>query len=366
MREYEHRKYKSSDGEHECYCVIMRPDGDPKGILQISHGMCEYIDRYLEFMSYLADHGYVVCGNDHLGHGRTAKNHNELGYFGNGENGWKYVLNDIHRMTALIKAEYPGVPLILLGHSMGSFLARAYAVKFGSECAGFIFMGTADAFEAKYRSAVSKTVYGIDRLTGAFGAVSPKVKTAGNKLSAKLDNKLEDKDKYVGRAAIALMMKQAEAIARVKGDDHRSKLLLKLGMGNYNDRIKKIRTGYEWLSRDDENVKKFAEDPLCNYHFTVNGWLNIAEMMWFVSDERWYASFPKKTPTLLIAGMEDPVGNYGKGVRTVFRRLRDKGCNVSIKLYEGARHELLEEINREEVFKYLAEHIDKVFGKTAK
>ena len=363
MREYEEKRFKSSDGEHDCYCAVMRPDGEPKGILQIAHGMCEYIGRYFEFMSYLADRGYVVCGNDHLGHGRTAKDPDELGYFGNGENGWKYALNDIHRMTALIKEEYPGLPLILLGHSMGSFLARAYAVKFGSECAGFIFMGTADAFEAKFRGAVNKTVYGMDILNGAMGAVSPKIKTAGNKLSAKLDNKLEDKGKYVGRAAIAVMMNQAEAIAKVKGDRHRSKLLLKLGMGRYNDRIKKVRTGYEWLSRDDERVKKFAEDPFSNYLFTVNGWLNIGEMMWYVSDERWYESFPKATPTLLIAGMEDPVGNYGKGVRTVFRRLRDQGCNVSIKLYEGARHELIDEINREEIFKYIAEYVDNVFGK---
>lgn len=362
MRDYEEKRFKSADGVHECYSVIMRPDGEPKGILQISHGMCEYIDRYLDFMSYIADRGYVVCGNDHLGHGKTVFDKEELGYFGGGENGWKYALADLHRMTKLVKSEYPGLPLILLGHSMGSFLARAYAVKYGSECRGFIFMGTADAFEADFRTLVSKTVYKMDKLSGAAGMISPKLKEIGNKVSFKLDGKLEGKDKYVGRAAIALLIKQANAIGKVKGDKHRSKTLTKIGFGKYNDRIKKVKTGYEWLSRDEAMVKKYARDPYCNFLFTVNGWQNVAAMMWYVSDERWYESFPKKTPTLLMSGLEDPVGSYGKGVRTVFRRLLDKGCAVKMRLYEGDRHELINEINRDKVYEDIAEQLDSVIA----
>ena len=361
MRDFEEKRFKSSDGVHECYSIIMRPDGEPKGILQISHGMCEYIGRYLDFMSCMADKGYVVCGNDHLGHGKTVLSEEELGYFGAGENGWKYALNDLHRMTSIIKAEYPGVPLVLLGHSMGSFLARAYAVKYGKECAGFIFMGTADAFEADFRSFVNKTVTKMDKLSGAAGMITPKFKDIGNKLSFKLDGKLEGKDKYVGRAAIALLIKQANAIAKVKGDQHRSKTLTKIGFGKYNDRITKVKTGYEWLSRDEALVKKYARDPLCNFLFTVNGWQNIAAMMWYVSDDRWYENFPKTTPTLFMSGLEDPVGSYGKGVRTVFRRLLDEGCKVNMRLYEGARHELINETNREKVYEDIADYLATVF-----
>ncbi len=363
MREYEKRRFRSSDGEHECFCIIMRPDGEPKGIVQISHGMCEYIERYADFMSYLADLGYVVCGNDHLGHGRTARTPDELGYFGSGNEGWKRALSDLHRMTTLIKAEYPGLPLILFGHSMGSFFARAYAVKYGYECAGFIFMGTADAFEADVRAIVKKAVNRMDRLNGYAGMVSGHLQDLGNKVSCTIDGKLDGKEKYIGRAAIALMMRQGEAIQRVKGEKHRSKTLTKLGFGKYNDRIKDPKTNYDWVSRDEAIVKKYAADPFCNYMFTVNGWLNLAGVMWFVSDERWYESFPKDKPTLFMSGLEDPVGSYGKGVRTVFTRLLNKRCNVKLELYEGARHELINELNRAKVYKDAAEFIGETLGK---
>ena len=110
-------------------------------------------------------------------------------------------------------------------------------------------------------------------------------------------------------------------------------------------------------------MKKYAADPLCNYMFTVNGWLNLAGVMWFVSDERWYESFPKNKPTLFMSGLEDPVGSYGKGVRTVFTRLLNKRCNVKLELYEGARHELINELNRAKVYKDAAEFIGETLGK---
>ena len=360
MREYETKRFKSSDGEHECFCIIMRPDGDPKGIVQISHGMCEYIERYADFMSYLADMGYVVCGNDHLGHGKTAKDPDELGYIGSGSSGWKMMLSDLHRMTALIKAEYPGLPLLLFGHSMGSFLARAYAVKYGQECEGFIFMGTADAFEADVRALVKKAITHMDRMNGYAGMVSEHLKDLGNKVSCKIDCKLDGKEKYIGRAAIALMMRQAETLQKIKGEKYRSKTLTKLVFGRHNDRIKNAKTGYEWISRDENVVKSYSTDPLSTFLFTVNGWLNIAGMLWYVSDERWFESFPKDKPTLFMAGLADPVGNYGRGVRTVFTRLLNERCNVKLSLYEGARHELLNEINKEKVYEDAADFINKV------
>lgn len=364
MRDCERRRFKSSDGKHECYCVIVRPDGEPKGIVQISHGMCEYIDRYLDFMSFLADKGYVVCGNDHLGHGKTVDSPDELGYFGFGENGWKKVVEDLHRMTVLIKAEYPGLPLVLMGHSMGSFMARAYAVKHGSECAGFIFMGTSDAFEANIRGMRTKALGKIDKFNGAVGSVVPKVKDLGNKLTRKIDKKLDGTENYVGRAGIALLIKHTKRMAASKGETYRSKSLQKISFGRYNDRIKKVKTGYEWISREENCVKEFATDPLCHYMFTVNGWMNVAAVLWFVSDDRWYMNFPKKKTTLFIAGEEDPVGSYGKGVRAVFTRLLREGCDVKIKLYPGARHELLNELNSDEVYAYLAEYLDGVIDGT--
>lgn len=327
MRQYEEHKFKSSDGVHRCHSIVMRPDGEPKAVLQISHGMCEYIERYADFMSFMADNGFVVCGNDHLGHGKTAEMEDELGYF-SPVNGWQNAVKDLRRMTLIMKKEYPDLPFFMLGHSMGSFLARAYAVRYGRDLDAYIFMGTADGFEA--------AVLDIEKQS-----------EGGSGLAEKL---LGGREKKVGAAAITAMITTAEGIKKVKGDYYRSPLLAKLGFGKYNDRIDDVKTGYEWISRDQEIVEKYAADPLCNYTFTVNGYMNLASVLWYISNDRWYQNFPKDIPVLLMSGREDPVGNYGAAVEVVYDRLKEYRASVDIKLYDGCRHELLNETERANIY----------------
>ncbi len=340
MREYEEHRFKSSDGVHRCHCIIMKPDCEPRAVLQISHGMCEYIERYADFMSFMADNGFVVCGNDHLGHGKTAEMPDELGYF-SPRDGWQHAVKDLRRMTVIMKKQYPDIPYFILGHSMGSFLARAYAVKYGHDIDAFIFMGTADGFEA--------AVLDIEKQS-----------EGGSGFAEKL---LGGREKKVGAAAITAMLTTAETIKKLRGDYYRSPLLAKMGFGKYNDRIPDAPTGYEWVSRDEEVVASYAEDPLCNYTFTVNGYMNLASMLYYVSGDRWYQNIPKDVPILLMSGLEDPVGNYGEAVKIVCDRLKEYHADADIKLYEGCRHELLNEINRTDIYRdvldFYVSHLEK-------
>lgn len=323
--------FKSSDGVHRCHYIVVKPSGEPRGILQISHGMCEYIERYFDFMNYLADNGFVVCGNDHLGHGKTVNSPDELGYFAP-ENGWQCVVEDLHSLTKIMKGEYPELPYFMLGHSMGSFMARAYAIKHGHECDAYIFMGTADGFESTIESAAEKG----GKLIG--------------KISEKIGSKRPGAEGRLGSAALTLLMSQGEAIKKLKGDTYRSETLDKIGFGKNNERVENQRTRFDWISRDEDIVDKYAEDPLCTFIFTVNGFLNLASVLWYVSNDKWYMHMPKDIPLLLMAGDADPVGNYGLGVRSVYNRLCGFRCDASVKIYEGARHELLNETNRAEVY----------------
>lgn len=331
-------RFKSSDGIHNCYYITATPREEPKGILQISHGMCEYIDRYRDFALFMADNGYIVCGNDHLGHGKTADSPDDLGYFAE-KNGWQCAVEDLHRLTRIMKERYPELPYYLLGHSMGSFLARAYAIKHGHECEAFIFMGTADGFE----SAISELLENVGRLTAKLEEKKGKVNTG--RLSS---------------GAITALLSQGELLKKIKGDRYRSEILDKIAFGKSNDRIENCRTRYDWITRDNEIVDKYSADPYCTFIFTVNGFLNLASVLWYVSNEKWYANIPKDIPILLLAGDADPVGNYANGVRAVYDKLCSYRADAAIKIYEGARHELLNEINRTEVYEDILQFLKNI------
>lgn len=335
--------FKSSDGVHRCHYITVTPDREPRGVVQISHGMCEYIERYLDFMNFLADNGFAVCGNDHLGHGKTVNSPDELGYF-SPENGWQNAVEDLHRLTAIMKREYPDKPYFMIGHSMGSFLARAYAVKHAHECRAYIFMGTADGFETSVSSAAEKA-----------GKILQKP-------LEKINERRPNPEGRLGSAAITLLLSQGEILKKVKGEKYRSEALNKIGFGRNNERIEPSRTPYDWISRDESVVDKYAADPLCTFIFTVNGFLNLASVLWFVSNEKWYGKAPKDIPMLLLGGDGDPVGNYGRGVRSVYERLLGGGCDVSLKIYPDARHELLNELNREEVYGDALKFIESSLG----
>lgn len=269
----------------------------PKAVVQISHGMCEYIGRYADFASFLVKHGFAVCGNDHLGHGETGKLAGEYGFFAE-RDGRTFVLRDLKTMNELARKRWPGVPVILLGHSMGSFFARWFATVYPDAQDALILSGT--------------------------GGPNP---AAG--------------------AGIAV----AKLLVRVQGAHARSSLLKKLAFGTYLNRIKAPRTPHDWITRDEAIVDAYAADPWCTYTFTNSAMLDLMACLNEVSGQDWADRMPKKLPVYLIAGEEDPVGDYGKGVRTVYGMLQKAGVErLELKLYPGARHEMLNETNRAEVY----------------
>ena len=294
---FEQLTYPSADVRSTAHAYIWAPrDTEPRMILQMSHGMCEYIERYDEWARRFAEQGIIFCGNDHIGHGRTASDEASLGYTAP-RGGADMLVEDLHTLTCLMRERYKGIPIVLYGHSMGSFVARAYLTKYGDGLAGALISGTA----------------GPGQPTG-----------------------------------IALTL--THAIAKAKGDTHRSKLLTSLAFGAYNKRFAEERDPASWLTRVSEVREKYTVDPWCKFVFTTAGYDTLFSLLNAVSGKKWAESIPKHLPILLFAGDHDPVGNYGRGVHAVWRRLVAAGCNAELKLYEGGRHEMHNETNKDEVF----------------
>ena len=300
--------YPSADGKSEVFARVWQNDAvRPAFILQICHGMCEYIDRYAEFAEYICTHGGVVCGNDHLGHGRTKEQNADgvYGYFAE-KDGEKLIVEDAYSLTKLAGARWPGLPLVLMGHSMGIMAARSYMAKHGEEPVCAIFMGTS----------------GANKLTGMIRFL----------------------------ANVGMLFGRAQKPA---------KLLSHLAFSKYNDRYDDVRSQNDWLTRDRERVAKYDADPRCTFLFTDRAAYDFANLVDEVSGARWAARLPKGKPYLLVSGDMDPVGNYGAGVKEVYEWMEKAGLDVELKLYAGARHELLNEIGRNEIFDDLFAWIQK-------
>ena len=295
----------SSDGTHKLRCMEWIPDGDVKAVLQITHGMVEHIGRYQEFCIWMAEHGIAVIGHDHLGHGKSVASAEEFGYFG-AENGIANVIKDIRRVTMYAKKQYSDKKLVLLGHSMGSFLTRKYLSVYKDGPDGFILMGT--------------------------GAPPVPFVSVGHLL--------------------------AGSIRRMKGERYRSPLLYNLSLGNYNAKFKPVKTSYDWLTRDLELARNFGEDEKCQFIFTATAYQDFFGLIIDVSKSEKLGRVRTDAPILLISGDKDPVGEDGKGVQKVYERLHMAGvAKLEMMLYEEARHEILHELNRSEVFEDLHEWI---------
>lgn len=297
-------RFPSADGQRMVTGWIYSPNAEAVGILQLSHGMCEYIGRYEHFIEDLVRNGFVVCGHDHIGHGASSEME-EYGYFGP-KDGWTNLVQDLHTMTGIVKESYPGLPCFLFGHSMGSFVSRLYLSSFSYELTGVILCGT--------------------------GGPNP---MAG-----------------VGIPVCRL-------VSMVCGKKHRSKLLDRLAFGAYNKKIQPQRTKQDWLTRDETVVDRYRNDPKCMFLFTAAGYGDLSKLSQKANCSAWYQSLDRNLPMFLISGDMDPVGDYGHGVEQVYDRLKQIGISdVALKLYPGARHELLNETNYDEVLEDILQWIE--------
>ena len=297
--------YPSSDGIHTVHARVWVPEGTPRGVVQIVHGVAEHIGRYDPVARFLAACGYVVCGEDHLGHGLTAGG--KFGYFGP-RNGWDLVARDIRRLREREGEKYANLPYVLLGHSMGSFLARTYLIR---------WPGTVDA--------------AVLSGTGQESA-----------------------------AAVASGKVLAGTLCKLRGPDHVSKPLNDLPFGSYNRAFKPNRTTSDWLSRDEAAVDAYLADPLCGFLITAAMFRDMMGGLQFIVDRNNLAQMDKDTPVYFLSGDRDPVGSMGRGVRKVAGMFRRAGCgDVTVKLYPGGRHEMFNEINRQEVFEDLLTWIER-------
>ena len=279
------------------------PEGEIRGMIQLVHGMAEHIDRYDGVAEYLNSRGFLVFGHNHLGHGEGTP---LKGYFGE-ENGWQALIDDVHSLRRMMEKEYPQFPCFLLGHSMGSFVVRCYLTEHSEGLSGAVLSGT--------------------------GWFSPATVSGG----------------------LAL----AGLICLLGGEKKESPLINKVGFSSSNKPFAPNRTDFDWLSRDEKEVDKYVADPWCGFLFTAGGYRDMFRGLRRMSDPAGLQTIRKELPLLLISGESDPVGSMGEGVRKVAESFREAGIReVETKLYPGARHELFNELNRQEVFADLANWLE--------
>lgn len=288
----------SSDGIHTLSGVVYMPQGEIKGLFQVVHGMTEHIARYDRFLSDLASNGFIAFGYDHIGHGNTAKDLSELGYIAKNR-GWEILARDVKVYADAVRAKYgkSELPYYLMGHSMGSFVVRLAAARFVTPDR-LIVMGTGGA-------------------NPAAGA---------------------------GLALIGLLK-------RLKGDRHVSGLIEKMAFGSYNKRFGggSAQDPKPWLTNDESVRRAYYADPYCTFSFTVSAMGDLIRLMKYSNDPSWYRGISKALPILLVSGEDDPVGNYGRGVKEVESGLKKNNVRVECKLYSGARHEILNDFTYETV-----------------
>lgn len=293
--------FPSADGRTAVHAVDWLPEGRPRAVLQISHGVAEYILRYEPLAEYLTARGLAVAGHDHLGHGGSVAPGGTRLYFGP-KGSWNWVVDDLYARYNLLKRQFPDVPLFLLGHSMGSFLARTYLIRYPGTVDGCIIMGT--------------------------GQMSAALVAAG-------------------RAVAALERRRV-------GEDQTSPVVERLAFGAYNKRFAPNRTGFDWLSLNEENVDRYIADPLCGGNASIGLFREMLGGLRFIARPENLKKMNANTPVFFVSGAMDPVGDCGKGVRRAYHSfLRAGARDVSLQLYPELRHEILNEDCREDIFRDL-------------
>ena len=301
--------FKSGSGArlHGCRWT---PDSQVRAVLQIVHGIAEYVERYDGFANFLNRQGILVVAEDHMGHGKSISQECPQGYFAGG---WQTAVDDTYRLTRDTMAEFRDVPFILFGHSMGSFMARTILANYPD-------------------SGITAAV-----ICGTGWQPAPVL--------------------AAGKAACAL-------VCRAKGERAPSPLLQAMAFGTYNRKVEHPRTPYDWISRDNSVVNAYKADPLCGFTPTAGLMRDMMEGIAYIQREENLARMGKALPVLFIAGGDDPVGSYGAGVRTAAEAFRKAGMErVDVRIYPLCRHELLNEINREEIMDDVSRWIDGVLEK---
>ncbi len=292
----------STDNIHTLKGKIYIPDGTVNGVFHLVHGMTEYIDRYDHLFSFLAENGYACFGFDNLGHGNTAKSDDELGFIAH-NNGWRYLVNDVIAFSDGVKRIYPDLPFILMGHSMGSFIARLVFEHYPEKYKKVIFCGT-----------------------------------SGPNPLAKLG------------------LAFAKFKRLINGEKYISKTIYNLAFGSYNKKFEG-ETDYEWLTKNREIIEKYRKDKFCTFKFTLSAMIDLMTLLSLSNRKLWFQNINKTTPILLISGQDDPVGNYGKGVENVFKNLKQTGANLKLKLYPDCRHEIHNDTCKDEMFADILEFL---------
>ena len=298
--------YPSRDGLTQIHAIEWIPKTEVRGILQIAHGMVEFIDRYDRFATFMASQGFYVAGNDHLGHGKSVTDESQLGYYAR-HDGNACLLGDMQHLREEARRKYPDVPYFLLGHSMGSFLAREFIEMFGEGLSGAIIMGTG----------------------------------------------------YQSMATLNLGIGLAGVIQLIRGGHFRSKMINNTALGSYNASFEPARTKSDWLTRDEAVVDAYEANPLNQFMFTVNGYYNLFRGLRYAERKANLKKIPGDLPILVVSGQNDPVGEFGKGPRLVAEAYQKIGIkDVTLKLFPDDRHEILNELDKEAVDRYLLDWIE--------
>ena len=278
-----------------------------KGIVQISHGVGEHAGRYQPIAKILQDKGYEVYANDHRVHGKSVKNEDYLGYY-DGDDYFSDAINDMRQLTEIIKKEHYNKKIILFGHSMGSLLSREYVTKYGDDLEALVLSGTASFMKG----------------LGSFGLLS------------------------------------ATFLGKLNGKHRSNELLKKLFFSQFNKKFKPNRTKVDWISSDENQVDLFEADPLRIEDFSLSIFLDILKGSKKINQVSTFENTPKDLPIFIFSGDKDPVGEMGKGVKKVAKKYKNAGIeDITLRLYKGGRHEMLNEINKNEVEQDLLDWLHK-------
>ncbi len=299
--------YDSRDQVSKIHAVYWIPEGKPRAVIQLVHGMAEYIERYEPFAEFLTGHGFLVTGNDHLGHGKS-KGSNPYGYFCK-RDAATVLVRDVHRLKKMTQEEYPGLSYFMIGHSMGSMILRNYLCRYGTGIQGAVIMST-----------------GIPKKSQLFmGAIL------------------------------------AHVLELFQGTKRESRILNRISFGSYCDKIENPSGPNAWISTSEETVAAYEKDKQCGFLFTINGFFALKALNMPLYQKEYLEKMPKSLPVMIVYGTEDPVGNYGVAPEKLYRSFQEIGMqNVFIKKYEGMRHELLNEKEPEQVMQDILYWIDKI------